>query len=117
MNIFFNTCVFGAHLCDLQSTLRYEEIRSAWKNSSFSFARLVLPLLLSDRTTSVYLDAALVVVCSSVRIINDILWDQSFILFGNSKLCAFYYRRLCCLKISKESVNRIYSQTRPRFCF
>ena len=44
MNIFFNTCVFGADLCDLQSTLRCEEVRSAWKNSYFSFAPLVLPL-------------------------------------------------------------------------
>ena len=80
MNIFSNRCVFGAHLCDLQSTLRNEEIRSAWKNSDFSFVPLVLPLFLSDRITTFYQDAASVVVCSNVRIISEILWDQSFVL-------------------------------------
>ena len=80
MNIFSNTCVFGAHLCDLQSTLRNEEIRSAWKNSDFSFVPLVLPLFLSDRITTFYQDAASAVVCSNVRIISEILWDQSFVL-------------------------------------
>jgi hypothetical protein len=57
----------------LQSSLTFVR----WNNSSVAgFDRLVL------------------VVRSSGRIIKDILWDQSFILFGNSKLCAFYYRAI-----------------------
>lgn len=63
--------MFSERICAIYKAHQAMKIfRSAWKNSDFSFIPLVLPLLLYSRTTTIYQNAARVVVCSYVRIIK-----------------------------------------------